>query len=257
MFLTQFDSADKARNAYLFYKGKLGAALVEPDTTISAAEGEGATDAVAPGQMSESDNPLAELNAELPGAAPSGNYTVALVDTGYAGAGAVDSATVLGASAADDNGHGTAMAERILEAHPGARRPWPSASSRRTPAPASSRSRRSAPTAAARCRRSTPPSSTRAPRAPMSSTSRSPHGAAPTTRSSPTPSTRPCARARSWSARPATPEPTPPTRSPAGSRPRSSWAPATTPARASRAPTSAPRSTPTPRPPQPPRPPRP
>nr|WP_283102073.1 MBG domain-containing protein [Olsenella intestinalis] len=121
MFLTQFDTADKARNAYLFYKGKLGAALVEPDTTISAAEGAGSSDAVAPGQMSESDNPLAELNAELPGAAPSGNYTVALVDTGYAGAGVVDSAAVLGTSAADDNGHGTAMAERILEAHPGAR----------------------------------------------------------------------------------------------------------------------------------------
>ncbi|WP_248922328.1 InlB B-repeat-containing protein [Olsenella intestinalis] len=119
LFLTQFDSADKAKNAYLFYKGALGAALVEPDVTISAADGAPGESAAAP--MSEDENPLADLHREMSSGMGASGYTVALLDTGYLGEGVADSASMLGDSAADDNGHGSSMAAYLREADADAR----------------------------------------------------------------------------------------------------------------------------------------
>ncbi len=119
LFLTQFDSADKAKNAYLFYKGVLGAALVEPDVTISAADGAPGESATAP--MSEDENPLADLHREMSSGMGASGYTVALLDTGYLGEGVADSASMLGDSAADDNGHGSSMAAYLREADADAR----------------------------------------------------------------------------------------------------------------------------------------
>ena len=48
-------------------------------------------------------------------------YDIALLDTGVSEESGIDSISLIGESAADDNGHGTAMAQKILEQNPDAR----------------------------------------------------------------------------------------------------------------------------------------
>ena len=112
--LMQYDDTETAKNAYSYYYGK--AELVETDSVVSVATGEGSGDAVA-SVMTESDNPFTELeNSE---STSGGKNVIALIDTGVNGS-VSSSVSMIGDDTSDSNGHGTRMAQLIKETNPDA-----------------------------------------------------------------------------------------------------------------------------------------
>lgn len=112
--LMQYDDTETAKNAYSYYYGK--AELVETDSVVSVATGEGSVDAVA-SVMTESDNPFTELeNSE---STSGGKNVIALIDTGVNGS-VSSSVSMIGDDTSDSNGHGTRMAQLIKETNPDA-----------------------------------------------------------------------------------------------------------------------------------------
>ena len=112
--LMQYDDTETAKTAYSYYYGK--AELVETDSVVSVATGEGSGDAVA-SVMTESDNPFTELeNSE---STSGGKNVIALIDTGVNGS-VSSSVSMIGDDTSDSNGHGTRMAQLIKETNPDA-----------------------------------------------------------------------------------------------------------------------------------------
>ncbi|MBR6406033.1 MAG: hypothetical protein IKS18_07595 [Lachnospiraceae bacterium] len=118
VYLMQYEDETTARNAYSYYYGK--AAFVEIDTVISIAEGEG-DEAGIPGEMTDLENPLAELQeAMAENGAAYADPVIALIDTGVSGFEdhLVEAVSMIGDDLTDRNGHGTSMAGYIIGENP-------------------------------------------------------------------------------------------------------------------------------------------
>ncbi|MBR3241964.1 MAG: VaFE repeat-containing surface-anchored protein [Parasporobacterium sp.] len=107
--LMQYETPETAKNAYAYYYGR--SAFVEADSSVHIANGRGG--AVGAFKMTEGDTPLDKL-ASAP--AMSG-FDIALIDTG-ADYGVDARVSMIGDNLADENGHGTRMAEIIRSENP-------------------------------------------------------------------------------------------------------------------------------------------
>ena len=134
VYLMQYESEEQARLAFSYYSGK--AYFVDADIPVQAAEEEDVTaspggedqDAAAspdeelpaaPDGMTETENPLTELEKEMQDVSPAAARTIALIDTGASGD-VNDCVSVLGGETGDDNGHGSRMVQAIREQNPDA-----------------------------------------------------------------------------------------------------------------------------------------
>ena len=119
VFLLQYEDEEMTRNAFSYYYGK--ADFVDVDGTVSVAEGD--QDGSGPGEMTEEENPLAELAEaidENPGKTK--GTVIALIDTGVNDmTQVVEAVSMMGDDPSDGNGHGTKMAEFIHEINPEAK----------------------------------------------------------------------------------------------------------------------------------------
>ena len=109
IYLLQFEDVETAMKAYVYYLYK--AEIVDIDTGIQICEGEAAEDVATGTVMTEDENPLSELKEAVAGGRAS--YDVALIDTGANSPNVTGAVSMIGDSVADDNGHGTRMAEYI------------------------------------------------------------------------------------------------------------------------------------------------
>lgn len=114
VYILQLSSQQEAARAYAYYFDK--ADFVEVDTAVGIAEGEAedASETV----MTAEENPFTELENTLP--MVNGTYDIALIDTGVPEGSGIDAVSVIGESAADDNGHGSQMLGCILGQDPDA-----------------------------------------------------------------------------------------------------------------------------------------
>lgn len=114
VYILQLSSQQEAARAYAYYFDK--ADFVEVDTAVGIAEGEaeGTSETI----MTAEENPFTELENTLP--MVDGTYDIALIDTGIPEGSGMDAVSVIGESAADDNGHGSQMLGCILGQDPDA-----------------------------------------------------------------------------------------------------------------------------------------
>lgn len=115
--LMQYKDAVTAKYAYSYYYGK--AAFVDVDSTLSIATGE---ETGVSGEMTENDNPISELADAAAGTAVyGGGSVIALIDTGVSGcSNVIQSVSMIGDDTSDGNGHGSHMAELIVQENPDA-----------------------------------------------------------------------------------------------------------------------------------------
>lgn len=118
VYLLQYDTEEETEEAYKAFDGKVDAVAV--DTAVSVAADATTTDPTDT-VMTKTDNPLAALKGTDDTDA-SGKGVIALIDTGATASGNVtDAVSMLGDSANDDNGHGTAMVKDITAQNPDAK----------------------------------------------------------------------------------------------------------------------------------------
>lgn len=126
IYLTEYATVEETRNAYTYYYNK--ADFVDANITFTVSDNEGTDDASEEKQedtadlseINTGDDALSNLNdMDTTGEVPAG--TIAVIDTGINAEGLVDSVSVIGESASDDNGHGTRMFEFIKAEYPDAR----------------------------------------------------------------------------------------------------------------------------------------
>ena len=116
VYLMQYADTEQAKLAFSYYSGR--AWFVDADIPVQTAEDQEELPA-APDGMTETENPLAELEREMQSVTPAASRTIALIDTGAPGD-VNDRVTVLGGDAGDDNGHGSLMVQAIREQNPDA-----------------------------------------------------------------------------------------------------------------------------------------
>ena len=105
----------QAKYAYAYYYGK--SEFVDVDTVISVADGDNSANAAAP--MAADENPITELHEAVAGNPVKAAGAVAVIDTGVNGvANVTESVSMIGDNTADENGHGTKMAQLIAEQNP-------------------------------------------------------------------------------------------------------------------------------------------
>ena len=113
--LMQYETESQAKYAYAYYYGK--SEFVDVDTVISVADGDNSANAAAP--MAANENPIAELHEAVAGNPVKAAGAVAVIDTGVNGvANVTESVSMIGDNTADENGHGTKMAQLIAEQNP-------------------------------------------------------------------------------------------------------------------------------------------
>ena len=112
VYLMQYETESQAKYAYAYYYGK--SEFVDVDTVISVADGDNSANAAAP--MAANENPIAELHEAVAGNPVKAAGAVAVIDTGVNGvANVTESVSMIGDNTADENGHGTKMAQLIAE----------------------------------------------------------------------------------------------------------------------------------------------
>ena len=115
VYLMQYETESQAKYAYAYYYGK--SEFVDVDTVISVADGDNSANAAAP--MAVNENPIAELHEAVAGNPVKAAGAVAVIDTGVNGvANVTESVSMIGDNTADENGHGTKMAQLIAEQNP-------------------------------------------------------------------------------------------------------------------------------------------
>ena len=115
VYLMQYETESQAKYAYAYYYGK--SEFVDVDTVISVADGDNGANAAAP--MAAGENPIAELHEAVAGNPVKAAGAVAVIDTGVNGvANVMESVSMIGDNTADENGHGTKMAQLIAEQNP-------------------------------------------------------------------------------------------------------------------------------------------
>ena len=115
VYLMQYETESQAKYAYAYYYGK--SEFVDVDTVISVADGDNSANAAAP--MAADENPIAELHEAVAGNPVKAAGAVAVIDTGVNGvANVTESVSMIGDNTADENGHGTKMAQLIAEQNP-------------------------------------------------------------------------------------------------------------------------------------------
>ncbi len=115
VYLLRFDTAEETKNAYTYYFRL--ADFVSANIIFTVSD----EDDVQAGQsdINTGDDALANLNELDPVSVPA--KTIAVIDTGINATDLVDSVSVIGESASDDNGHGTKMYNYIKEEYPSAK----------------------------------------------------------------------------------------------------------------------------------------
>ena len=115
VYLMQYDTETQAKYAYAYYYNK--SEFVDVDTVISVADGDGSANAAEP--MAAEENPIAELQAAVADNPVKANGAVAVIDTGVNDvANVTESVSMIGDNTADENGHGTKMAQLVVEQNP-------------------------------------------------------------------------------------------------------------------------------------------
>ena len=115
VYLMQYETESQAKYAYAYYYGK--SEFVDVDTVISVADGDNSANAAAP--MAADENPITELHEAVAGNPVKAAGAVAVIDTGVNGvANVTESVSMIGDNTADENGHGTKMAQLIAEQNP-------------------------------------------------------------------------------------------------------------------------------------------
>lgn len=115
VYLMQYETESQAKYAYAYYYGK--SEFVDVDTVISVADGDNSANAADP--MAANENPIAELHEAVAGNPVKAAGAVAVIDTGVNGvANVTESVSMIGDNTADENGHGTKMAQLIAEQNP-------------------------------------------------------------------------------------------------------------------------------------------
>ena len=115
VYLMQYDTETQAKYAYAYYYGK--SEFVDVDTVIAVADGDGSANASVP--MAEGENPIAELQAAVADNPVKAVGAVAIIDTGVNGiANVTESVSMIGDNISDENGHGTKMAQLVIEQNP-------------------------------------------------------------------------------------------------------------------------------------------
>ena len=115
VYLMQYDTETQAKYAYAYYYNK--SEFVDVDTVISVADGDGSANAVVP--MAAEENPIAELQAAVAENPVNAAGAVAVIDTGVNDvANVTESVSMIGDNTADENGHGTRMAQLVAEQNP-------------------------------------------------------------------------------------------------------------------------------------------
>ena len=110
-FLLQYKDPESTKEAYRYYLERTDA--VDVDTVIRICEEDALSD-MGENQMTEEDNPLFQLE-EAVSETTSGQYDVALIDTGANEAHVRECVSLIGDDPADHQGHGTRMAGFIAE----------------------------------------------------------------------------------------------------------------------------------------------
>lgn len=142
VYLTRYPSVETTRNAYTYYHGK--AEFVACNTTFTVSDQEGSAEEVTEAQEDTDDSEeetddedshlsgqengadLSSLNAGDDALSNLNNMdavrtpgsTIALIDTGVNEGAFVDTVSVIGENASDDNGHGSRMYQAICEEYP-------------------------------------------------------------------------------------------------------------------------------------------
>ena len=115
VYLMQYDTETQAKYAYAYYYNKFE--FVDVDTVISVADGDGSANAAVP--MAAEENPIAELQAAVAENPVNAAGAVAVIDTGVNDvANVTESVSMIGDNTADENGHGTRMAQLVAEQNP-------------------------------------------------------------------------------------------------------------------------------------------
>ena len=115
VYLMQYDTETQAKYAYAYYYNK--SEFVDVDTVISVADGDGSANAAVP--MAAEENPIAELQAAVAENPVNAAGAVAVIDTGVNDvANVTESVSMIGDNTADENGHGTRMAQLVAEQNP-------------------------------------------------------------------------------------------------------------------------------------------
>ena len=115
VYLMQYDTETQAKYAYAYYYNK--SEFVDVDTVISVADGDGSANAAVP--MAAEENPIAELQAAVAENPVNAAGAVAVIDTGVNNvANVTESVSMIGDNTADENGHGTRMAQLVAEQNP-------------------------------------------------------------------------------------------------------------------------------------------
>ena len=115
VYLMQYETESQAKYAYAYYYGK--SEFVDVDTVISVADGDNSANAAAP--MAADENPIAELHEAVAENPVKAAGAVAVIDTGVNDmANVTESVSMIGDNTADENGHGTKMAQLIAEQNP-------------------------------------------------------------------------------------------------------------------------------------------
>ena len=115
VYLMQYDTETQAKYAYAYYYNK--SEFVDVDTVISVADGDDSANAAVP--MAAEENPIAELQAAVAENPVNAAGAVAVIDTGVNDvANVTESVSMIGDNTADENGHGTRMAQLVAEQNP-------------------------------------------------------------------------------------------------------------------------------------------
>ena len=115
VYLLQYETETQAKYAYAYYYSR--SEFVDVDTVISVADGDGSANAAAPMAMGE--NPIAELQEAVAENPVKAVGAVAVIDTGVNGVSNVtESVSMIGDNTVDENGHGTKMAQLVVEQNP-------------------------------------------------------------------------------------------------------------------------------------------
>lgn len=115
VYLMQYETESQAKYAYAYYYGK--SEFVDVDAVISVADGDNSANAAAP--MAADENPIAELHEAVSENPVKAAGAVAVIDTGVNDmANVTESVSMIGDNTADENGHGTKMAQLIAEQNP-------------------------------------------------------------------------------------------------------------------------------------------
>lgn len=115
VYLMQYETENQAKYAYAYYYGK--SEFVDVDTVISIADGDDSANAALP--MATKENPIAELQEAFVKNPIQTSGAVAIIDTGVnSTSNVIESVSMIGESTIDENGHGTKMAQLVIDQNP-------------------------------------------------------------------------------------------------------------------------------------------